>query len=301
MSRRAWGAVVVAVSLIVAVVVPVALGLGRPRAGVAVRAPIPTPPQVGECLHAPVLVGGSALTLVGISIGTAPVGPCKTGDAGSASVSIPGPTTPENYGEILSVIADVLFSSAASSDPQATPEPGWCRESVEAYLEWTAKPWTPVLTDSTWVVGPTDEQYRTGQRWIACAVLSGDRGYFGSVRESRSGPAADVYGRCGNRPAPVVRVWCSQPHNVEVFAFGVVDDGTQDSCTRLITERTGMTDPTADGMLQVRIVATNSSADDPWTSSDGRIQSVTCGIRVAGDGLLIASLVGRGDGPLPWA
>src|SRR6185437_8172095 len=53
MHRRAWGAVVLAVSLIVAVALPAALGFGRQVAGAAVRAPIPGTPAPGDCLQAP--------------------------------------------------------------------------------------------------------------------------------------------------------------------------------------------------------------------------------------------------------
>ena len=47
MTRRAWGAAMLAIVIITAVVVPTALGFGPQTTGVAVRAPIPGPPAAG--------------------------------------------------------------------------------------------------------------------------------------------------------------------------------------------------------------------------------------------------------------
>ena len=299
MHRRAWGAVVLAVGLIVAVAVPAALGFGRQVAGAAVRAPIPGAPVPGDCLHAPLVRNGSPMSFVEFSIGTAPVGPCAPGDNPDVTDGT------QNYGEIVSVTPGVLAPRANIAGRLGSAGPGLCGQGAADYLGWTAHPWTPVLVDAVSLVGPDTEQYLGGQRWLACAVVTGDHGYRGSVRDGRAGAVADLYGRCDDtRSSPVLRVWCFQPHDTEVFGSAVVENGAADlttSCLGLVTQRTGMSDPTDGGLLRVSAAAVKPPGWPTIVAQPGELQAIACAVTVTGGRLLTASLVGAGGGPLPWA
>jgi hypothetical protein len=68
MDRRVWGALVIAISLMLAITVPAALG--RRLGGQALREPIPPAPEAGNCLLSAVDPDGSALKYVSVSIST---------------------------------------------------------------------------------------------------------------------------------------------------------------------------------------------------------------------------------------
>lgn len=53
MDRRGWGAVVLAITVLLAIAVPSAFGLNPRTAGKAVRTPPPPPPTVGDCILSP--------------------------------------------------------------------------------------------------------------------------------------------------------------------------------------------------------------------------------------------------------
>lgn len=288
MSRRAWGVCVLAVALIAAALVPAVLGPGRRIDGVAAPAPIAPPPAVGDCLTAPPEAAGSPLTARGLAIAAAPSAACSSA---------------WGYGEIVSVTADARDFPTTGTSPQAPPDPDACRGAVRDYLGWTVEPWIPVVTDTVVLIGPDPVQAAAGQRWIACVLAPDVRGYPGSLRDRVPGPAADRSGWCKDSRSPAGwRVGCADPHDVEVFGSALIGidelSGLTDSCARLVAERTGSSDPTAGGVLQVR-----AGPDDPNTvppDVSASRQSVICTLRVTGDGMLTASLVGRGDGPLPW-
>ena len=299
-----------AVSLIVAVALPAALGFGRQVAGAAVRAPIPGAPVPGDCLQAPLVRNGSPMSFLEFSIAAAPAGPCVPGigpgdgSGGGSGGDSSRPAT-ENYGEIVSVTPGVLAPRANIAGRLGSAGPGLCGQGAADYLGWTAQPWTPVLVDAVSLVGPDTEQYLGGQRWLACAVVTGDHGYRGSVRDGRAGAVADLYGRCDDtRSSPVLRVWCFQPHDTEVFGSAVVENGAADltpSCLGLVAQRTGMSDPTDGGLLRVSAAAVNPPGWPAVAAQPGEMEAVACAVTVTGGRLLTASLVGVGGGPLPWA
>ncbi len=276
--------------IIAAVVGPAVLGFGPRVAGMAERTPIPGPPVVGDCLLAPPVAAGSALTSLGIAIAAAPYAACPApGDSGRA------------FGEIVSVTPDVREFPTTGVSRQPVPDPEACDGALRDYLDWPAGPWEPVILDPLTMVGPDAGQYAVGQRWIACALTGWGQGYTGSVRDG-FGRAADRYGQCEGSTASS-QIPCSEPHTTEVFGVAMVDAGGRsdlaDSCATLVAARTGMADPTAGGQLVVRA----GSFDPRVAPSDdgaGR-QATTCAVRVAGGRMLDASLAGIGDRPLPWS
>lgn len=291
-----------ALVIVAAVIGPPALGLGPRVSGTAARKPVPGPPTIGDCLTEP-LAEGSVPASVAIPVPAVRYGPCGDGTAAGGT----GGGRRLNYGEILSVTDGVdTFTSSRQSVPAGVLgaySTDSCQQPLRDYLAWSADPWAPVLGDSTALVGPDVAQHLLGQRWIACVVTAGSHGYPGSVRDG-PGRAADLYGQCEDtREALGPRVPCDDPHDTEVFGVALVDadglSGLADSCLTLVTARTGMTDPAAGGRLVVRAGPFDPNTVPPDVSAGG--QSMTCAVRVVGDGLLDASLVGVGDRPLPWA
>lgn len=285
MGRRGWGAVILAMAVLISVVVPAA-GLGRESRGRAVRTPVPPPPVVGDCLLSVVVPDGSALKPFTVSIASARIGPC----AADAESGRPG------FGEIVSVTADQrAFARGTDGEPIA-PEPGACRPAADAYLGWPSTTWAPPATRAVVLVGPDISQYLTGQRWIACAIRPAHSPYPGSIRAAPPGPAADAFGRCERPGPPVVRVPCGEPHTVEVFGIAIGGDRDGDgllrSCAELAAAVTGMADPTAGGQLRVQV-------DGHGIGAGGT--APTCGVRVTGNRSLRGSLLSQGPGPLPWS
>lgn len=285
MTRRGWGAIILAVAMMISIIVPAASGLGQRTHGQASRTPIPPSPTVGDCLLSVVDPDGSALKPMTVSIASALIGPCWD-DAGSGRPS---------YGEIVSVGADQLSSARRADGEPIAPEPGECRSAAIAYIGWPSSVWAPVATRAVILVGPDISQYLSGQRWMACAILPAQTPFLGSIRGGRPGPAADAFGRCEMPESPVEQVPCREPHAVEVFGIGIGrdrdDDGLLQSCTQLITAVTRMADPTAGGELQVQ---------NEGGGIDGGRTAPKCAVRAAGDRPLRGSLLGHGTGPLPW-
>jgi hypothetical protein len=251
-----------------------------------VRAPIAGPPAPGDCLTSPPKPAGSPID-GRLAIAAAPTGPCADG---------------VHFGEIVSVGNGPTTVPTGVAVNPPLPDANACVPLLRQYLGWTALPWNPVLLDAVTLLGPDAGQIADGQRWIACALSTGSDGYPDSVRDG-FGRAADLYGHCqDSRLGARSRVSCADPHDVEVFATAIIgaDDqaGLDASCTELITARSGMTDPTADGRLVVRVAPYDPNTVPPDVSAGG--QAMICSVRVVGDGLLVASLVGVGDRPLPW-
>lgn len=278
--RRAAGALILVVGLTVALVLPAVAG--RRIAGTPGRPPIPAPPAVGDCLTEPPDFAASPLML-SVVLATAPVATCTDGPRSS-------------FGEVVMV-------TGASTPPEALDAFGYddCVAPMQEYLGWPPSRWWPAGAAALVLLGPDAEQVAVGQSWIACAMVTGPDGYSGSVRDG-FGPAADQYGDCDptrrfdQAPRP-----CDEPHTEEVIGRAVVgfDDltGLEESCADLVRRRTGLTDPTAGGRLAVRVAPVDPNTVPPDVSAGG--QTMTCGVRVVGDGTLTAALTGIGDRPLP--
>lgn len=196
MARRGWGAIILAVAVMISIILPAASGLGRRTHGQAVRTPVPSPPTVGAVPASVVDPDGSALKPFSVSIASASAGACAD-DAGSGQPS---------HGEIVSVVADQPTFAPSAAGQVSVPEPTTCQPAAERYVGWPGGRWAPVATRAPILVGPDISQYLSGQRWIACAIRPGETEYFGSIRGGHRGPAADAFGRCElSGAAPHVR------------------------------------------------------------------------------------------------
>jgi hypothetical protein len=178
--------------------------------------------------------------------------------------------------------------------------------------------WQPVSTGSVGLLGPSIWQYLAGQTWIACVLYPPAAPYSGTVRGGSAGPAADAFGSCRGRAegAQQQGVSCGEAHSAETFgtasSAGADPDVLAESCRGLVTTATGLTDPTAGGALVVDVVVggsfgTTAQPDvpdngspiitDPIVADGGQ---AACVVSVVGDRHLTHSLIGVGDGPLPW-
>ncbi len=301
MDRRALGAAVVIVAVIVALIVP-NLG-GRRILGSATRVPIPSPPAVGDCLLDDAGNRHSALNFMATTVLAAPTGPC----AGAS------------FGEVVSVTEDARsFPSTMAYNDNSRPQPDACEAAARDYLGWDGAAgnpratggvglaaWHPVLTRSLVLIGPDLAQYLTGQRWIACAIQPQHSPYWGSVRGATfSTAAANAFGRCRTHTGtPDERdLSCALPHDSEVIGWtpaGGSAPALMESCKALILAVTGMRDPSAGGLLQPA-VELDKPIGSQSGSGEGGSALATCVIRVQGNVRLGAGLTGIGDGPMPW-
>ena len=135
MKRRGWGAVVLAIAVILAVAVSPAFGPGNRISGQGVRQPIPPPPAVGDCLRSAVDPDGSVQQYIAGSIASASVGAC------SAGVDAPGPG---NFGEIVSVTADQQSFPRSGGGRTSIPDPRSCQPAAADYVDWPDPTWAPV-------------------------------------------------------------------------------------------------------------------------------------------------------------
>ncbi len=306
MDRRALGASVLIVAVLVALVLPT-LG-GRRIAGTASRLPVPAQPAVGECLLAPADDGHSALNYLGVDVQAAPVGPCGQ----------------PSFGEIVSVTDDVRsFPSTMAYNDNTRPQPDVCDADARVYLGWDRAAslgadspmpadtegalarWHPVLTGSLVLVGPDLSQFLAGQRWIACAVQPRQAPYWGSIRRGTvSAAAANAFGSCRAHTGTADErpLSCALPHDSEIFGrtpAGGSATALLSSCRVLIIAATGLTDPSAGGKLAATV-----ELDKPIGSQSGSGEAgsalATCVLRTKGNQLLGGGLTGIGNGPLPW-
>ena len=288
MKRRGWGAVVLAVAVILAVAISPAFGPGNRISGQGVRQPIPPPPAVGDCLLSAVDPAGSVQQYIAGSIASASVGAC------SAGVDEAGPG---NFGEIVSVTADQQSFPRSGGGRTSVPDPRSCQPAAAGYVDWPDPTWAPVTTRKVFLLGPDISQYRSGQRWLACAIAPADDAYR-RLAPGRRGIVplptplvnADRSARQGRSefPAP-------SPMRSRSSARALGDDADADadartgSCASLLTAVTRMPDPTVGGQLEVLIVP------------DRLLGRRNCEVRVLGDRLLHESLLGWGPEPLPFS
>lgn len=284
MPRTFWAAIVLTVAFTAAVVGPAATGLRVPVPGVAVRPPIPDPPEVGDCLITP-YYGAESVVAVEVAGGAAPYADCR-------SVGADGSV----YGEIVSVHPGIhTFPAMAAGLPMLDVEV--CESAARDYLGWIQSTWSPVFDSGVALVGPDLDQYASGQRWIACAITSGSRGYPAAGGGAGIDPRGWVYGRCADRRGVAhPRVRCDEPHDTEEFGVATVVPADVpalvDSCAALISARTGLADPTGGGSLAVVLIPDHPVAGD-------RVQLTVCAVRVVDGRMLGAGLVGLGNRPLP--
>ena len=299
MDRRSWGIVLLAVVIVCAVVIPVCGG--RREAGIAQPVPPQPRPGVGDCLD---LVPSSRSALDYMP-------PLRAGRAGACD--------DQNLGEIVFVADNVSSFPRTTENTLSRPEVLACEPLVRRYLGWpdsgraeldppgTDVPWRPWSVVSSGLIGPNLQQYFAGQRWVACVAYPQVAPFSGSLAGSvRTGRAANAFATCLSEPGDAVQPVgpCTRAHQTELFGWvrtSQSQDGLQDACRSLVERLTAMPDPTAGGLLTVRVaVLTQAGAMAPGDSTTGSADDRrSCMVSADGDRRLTGTLVGLGNQPLP--
>ena len=287
--------------LAVALSVPIASRRdGQRVAGSAVAARTVAVPAVGDCVAAltgPIVSGSPAAptgevdTDVGGGDGTSGADGAVGGTAAGAAVVdesavLFGTCAGTHVGEVAAFRRDPSGTHPAVRTAAAVT---WCDQvglSYREHLRWqvaAAGAWAPVDVQRFLAVVGTS----AAGGWAVCAVLAPAlEPYRGSYLDSMADRAAPApFGDCRSAVAPGRRISCQAPHDVQVFGTARAGTApTPDDCRTLVLRLTAMRDPTGDGRLAVEMVGSVAA---------------TCRVRVIGPQLLTATLLGRGDAPLP--
>lgn len=296
-------------ALLAALVVP---GInGRPTGGTADRVPIPQPPKAGECLkeiqlryvdHTPEVefstgqFGSCAGPKVGEVVGLL--------DASASSFEIDnragtaGAGSTERYFELdHQCFLQAVAFTGLQRGPQGVIHPGISTEEVD---------WRPAFQLFQALVGPTGEQRLLGADWLVCAIGTAKNGitssYQGTMREGFTvGDQPDAVGTCSWSPGHFSQTWCDENHRYQLLAtVSLPGDGAglpaeqvlDRTCLAVAVVMLRTPDPTLGGQLEV------DGLIDP---SDPEKRTAFCIAGVGKDQKLNGSLIGIGDGPLPWA
>ena len=271
---------------IVVIAVGASSRLGGMRlAGVPVASAGLGAPAVGECLAVvtgPVSVGLPMDSIVVTSVGNEGVRFADCADP--------------HLGEVVAV------RTSLEAPFQATTNEGWCAAVATGHRSQVLPPvgdavrhqWKPAADARIMLVlsalpGPK------AFRWAACALVSPRlelyRGLFlGSLTD---GPVPAPFGVCLSTGG-AVEVSCDTAHRVQVFGTRTTPTTptVDESCRGLIAAITGMPDITAGGKLEPVVFG--------LTGPDKLTPTTTCRLSVVGNHALSGTLVGVGDGPLPW-
>lgn len=263
----------------------------------------PGPPAVGDCLLSDEIVLPFWINDDRWPMPAAEIGPCT------------GP----RFGEVVLVVADT-----GSPDGDPLDAVRRCDVEMRQYLGLPVP--DPAAPEPKWRsptgaialgAGPDSRQLAVGQDWTVCLAsdervldptVSTDTSFPGPMRDLVETPfGRDRLGLCtvGDFPA-LTHVPCTEPHDRELLGVAHLDSSVErgtaeQSCTSWVRTLTGLTDPTAGGDLGVELdVEGVTISGDAGTLRS--LSTVHCSIRVTGANRqwLHGSLLGLGDGPIPW-
>jgi hypothetical protein len=295
MNRRPAGVGLVLLAIVGAVVVA---GPGRRLGGTAVAAvALTSAPALGDCLIDPL----DPLTEFPTdrTRQVPQYGPCADHEILGEVVAVRTPAPAgltsgwdEKTGCRTEMLAQAGLVERNGTFGLAEPVPGdpvdW-QYSIAGRTVWVTQiPWAP-----------------RASAWATCVVMP--LGWAISTQPIagvfRGGRLPDEYGTCWmsrDVDASMRMINCALPHVAELIAVGhvnplaVTEDEILASCTRqagLVMDRP---DPTAGGLLAVRVVP-----DTPVLSA--RTRNVTCFLTTADDRELMGSLIGLGSKPVRFA
>lgn len=307
MTRRWWGAIIVAAVLLAAIVAPNVSGhriAGEPVAGV-----VPGPPSTGDCAtwiadpwprfddpapksddvfdYPTFTVGSCDGPVVGevVSVASAPEPPVRISATDYLSQISQCPIDAITY---TGSIAPVVDTASGIS------------------IVWTAQ---PDFRETR--VGPDRAQRAGGQQWTACVIGSADgvpySGHLHNVLTDGTLPTA--FGTCllSTDPSRADRLTCDRPHPAELLATTtlgprpVTGADLQQACVDFAGRALRTADPTRDGAIHIQVVVPRDGGattvePNPDSVADTFVDCVAVGR--AGT-MFIRSLIGVADGPLP--
>jgi hypothetical protein len=323
MTRRALGVAVLCVALLCSVLVAKAGGLRV--AGIAALPPGLDAPTVGDCLSS---VSGP--------IAGAPPSTTSIDSVGQTAVTF-GDCARDHLGEVVAFrrqpgrstdTAGVASIDPADSNGASAESDGeWCQRisfdyrSSASYLLRNASAglWVPATGQRFVAILSAPSVDPARQRWAACAVVAPElETYHGLyVSSLAQGITPAPFGLCRSGDAADHWVSCITPHRTQVFgtaAGGPALPASQENsaCHGLIEAMTGMADVSAGGALRVdvasggsgqagagsaAVAAGASNTDNPGTGDLTR--DASCRLSVVGEGELVGTLIGVGQGRLP--
>jgi hypothetical protein len=304
MSRRLAGIVLLVLALVAVIVVPSLNGVRL--AGSAVPSTFPDPPRVGDCVLPPFPTSPTSSGLppeiraTAITFGSCAgphvgeivsVWPSRAAhDADEATGSARGPC----YRQAATFAGLQAFSR--SVDPFGAPSDGTVI-------------WRPTIGFDPFHVVPGVRESNAGHSWVGClAVPTGHRSYEGSLRAVYStGVMPPSFASCWagadlDRVPPTLR--CDEPHPAELLATGFIRERVKapttvidESCLYIAGRIMRVADPTRGGKLTIiadRLTGDQSSLPDAPLS-------IGCFVTATGSQQLSGSVIGLGDGPVPFA
>jgi hypothetical protein len=306
-TRRWWGAILVAAALVAAIVVPV--GAARRIAGEAVAGVVAGPPSSGDCaswIADPWPRFDDPAPQIDDVFGypTATVGPCDgpvVGEVVSVTLA-PEPPVRISATDYLSQISQCAIDAityTGSIPPVVDVASG-------PPIVWAAQPEFRYTR-----VGPDLAQRAQGQQWSACLIGSADGTPFtGRLRDVlTAGTLPTAFGTClpSADPAAGDRVGCGRPHPAEVLGStrlgpsAVTAADLHQACTVFAGRAMRAADPTRAGAIEITVVA-----PDEWggtviaPTADAVADTFVLCVAAARDGRMFTrSLIGVAEGPLP--
>jgi len=302
MDRRLAGVVVLVLALVAVMAVPSLAG--RRTAGSAIAIALPDPPQVGDCLLAP------------ITQSSAPHGwpreiPYAASDFGDCG------------GQIAGEIVAVWGSQAEADEGSRSRLGGPCYRQAANFAglvrsgRSTIVPGGPVYAQVAWkpTIGfvpyrivPSQVEQNAGRSWTAClAVPRAQSTYRGTLRDSyTTGSMDDAFGLCwsvDDLDEAATALPCDQPHPTELLATGWIMDrstmswpGLNASCLALAASIMHTVDATRAGALSIVVDPVRmDGAQRPDTPL-----SVNCFVTSAGPQQLTGTVIGLGARPIPF-
>lgn len=290
--RRLTGLTVIAVAVIAMMLLTA--GRARQVSGVAV---VPPPPQIGDCVSIPV----TDQVLEQMNEGEVPVlvsGPCQGARAGE--------------------VASLEDQRAYAQGDCWTPTLGYLGVPATAgpFLK-SETAWQTRTAAMSYTFGPSPLQVAAGQLWSACVLVGLDtenfrpRPLIESARDAatRGGTAFDPFAICSDAPLSTQFTPCGGPHRYEMvadaFNLGPSEAEGLEFCRALVSELTGLQDPSANGRLRVELIAYRYDDDGSLRKADYQQArtaggGVTCTVSPVAPGeVLTMTLVGLGERPLP--
>jgi len=299
MDRRWAGIGVLVVALLAVAVLPKLDGRGI--AGTAVRGPTPV---VGNCLNVASLDVPYAATnpIDGRQLPTGVVGPCSSENAGMLIAvaydrRVPTATKPDaaaGSGVTDRSAYDVEQNRLCESDPKLLLDAIGDRDQVV----WTGEGGQQVgylaargQLDGVLVASPAGAD----RKWIGCVLATFDNTGTKPFSQT-SARAADQLAACDSGKLKNYQpAFCGQPHTSEVLGTAYMKMGAatrsdfEQACRAYAVHRIGSDGPVASGKIRIEV-------DDGgnWPGGDCRVSVVDPARTLSG------TVVGIGDGPLPW-
>jgi len=315
MHRRLMGALLVIAAMTAAMVVPV--GGGLRIAGNATTIELPGAPTVGDCMLETTTEFVQAAVHARSRTAPSPTVP--------ATPNLLAPTFGSCQGQLAA--GEVVALVSATGDPRARR--AWaegsgldCRTAALLYAGLVPAAGRFVIPDqpigpvawnlsvnlrATWVL-PSRILQDSGRTWVACIVAPMNAGkYQGRIAGAyQGGRLPDELGTCWDQPrvgAGINPVDCGRPHRAELISAGIITDVAStttaqvlEACRQLAARSVGTSDPTFGGALAVTI----SPGDITHLPDHGSEPSILCFISAPDGPSLNGTLIGVGDGPLPY-